>query len=87
MMTGTARVRSSLRSLRAMARPEVPGSIQSSRIRSGNSARIRVWAWSASKARSTLCPAKDRLTAISSWIAGSSSTTRMVLDMANLARF
>ena len=28
-----------------------------------------------------LCPAKDRLTAISSWMAGSSSTTRMVLDM------
>ena len=37
--------------LRATARPEVPGSIQSSRIRSGSSARIRVWAWSASKAQ------------------------------------
>src|SRR5690606_34046351 len=84
-MTGTARVRSSSRNLRASARPEVPGSIQSSRIRSGSSARIKVWACSAPKARKTLWPANDRLTAISSWRACSSSPTRMVLDIGNMS--
>ncbi|CFN73117.1 Uncharacterised protein [Bordetella pertussis] len=67
--------------MRASDRPEAPGSIQSSRMRSGSSARIRVWACSASNARRTLWPANERFTAISSWMAGSSSTTRMVLDM------
>ncbi|MNR31694.1 hypothetical protein D3C85_1492210 [compost metagenome] len=53
MMIGIWRVRSSPRSLRAISTPEAPGSIQSSRIRSGKAFFTSISAASAVLARST----------------------------------
>jgi hypothetical protein len=53
MMSGMLRVRSSLRRRLANSTPDMPGSIQSSRIRSGRASRTMRWPVSASPARST----------------------------------
>src|SRR5215831_18021851 len=77
MMIGNSRVRASPRSPRASASPDCPGSIQSSSSRSGSACLICVSALSASATVRTANPASSRLTRSNSWIAGSSSTTRI----------
>src|SRR5712672_2031837 len=77
MMIGSSRVRASPRRLRANARPDWPGSIQSSNTRSGSALLICACALSASATACTEKPASSRLMRSSSWIAGSSSTTRI----------
>ena len=71
-----ALVRASLRHWRASCRPLWPGSIQSSRIRSGSKASISRCAASPSSAQIGSKPLWRRLTAISSAIEDSSSTIR-----------
>src|SRR5215475_15305323 len=77
MMIGSSRVRASPRRPRAKASPDSPGSIQSSSSRSGSACLICVSALSASATVRTAKPASSRLTRSNSWIAGSSSTTRI----------
>src|SRR5450432_3530569 len=77
MMIGSSRVRASPRNVRAKASPDWPGSIQSSNIRSGSALLICACAVSASAHAWTEKPASSRLTRSNSWIAGSSSTTRI----------
>src|SRR5688572_762085 len=75
MMMGMSRLRRSERSRRARSTPGRSGSIQSSSTRSGSDSWMISSACAAVAARSTECPACSRFTAISSWIASSSSTT------------
>src|SRR5438270_7819065 len=77
MMIGSSRVLVSPRKPRASASPDCPGNIQSSSSRSGKARRISPSAASASATVRTAKPASSRLTRRSSWIAGSSSTTRI----------
>src|SRR6266545_8167901 len=87
MMIGSSRVRASPRRPRASASPDWPGSIQSSNNRSGRARRISPSAASASATARTANPASSRLTRNSSWIAGSSSTTRIDGVMASPRSF
>src|ERR1700693_366326 len=61
MMIGRSRVRASPRRPRAKARPETPGSIQSSSTRSGNAPRIVACALSASDTVCTVNPASSTM--------------------------
>src|SRR6476620_11234548 len=87
MMIGMCLVRSLLRSSRANAMPDLPGSIQSSSTRSGRTSLIRFCACSALYARIGQCPACCRFTEISSEIAGSSSMTRILLGIGTSVTF
>ena len=77
MMIGTSRVMASLRQRRASSRPLVPGSIQSSRIRSGTRSAMAFWASRASPAWIGSYSPLRRANATMSRMAGSSSTIRM----------
>src|SRR6185312_8879932 len=67
----------SARSVRASASPDCPGNIQSSSTRSGSARRICACALSASATACTAKPASASDSRNNSWIAGSSSTTRI----------
>src|SRR5262245_4183767 len=77
MMIGTSRVSWSLRQRRARSRPLVPGSIQSSRIRSGTRSAMAACASRASPACTGSYSPLRRAKETMSRIAGSSSTMRM----------
>src|SRR4051812_32908551 len=82
MMIGTCE---DARTWRQTSRPSIPGSITSSRIRSGRSLVTSCSARSPSSASTIRYPSRAKATASIRWIASSSSTTRMVAFCAGLA--
>ena len=79
MMTGMPRVASRRRSLRANSRPLTPGSIQSSRMRSGRACSISRSAFTASATVRVSKPARVSASCTISRMAASSSMRRMRL--------
>src|SRR6478672_4367346 len=76
MRMGMPLVRTSERHLRASCTPLCPGSIQSSRITSGNTVSSSRWAAAPSSAHTGCMPLCRRLTETNSAMEGSSSTIR-----------